>query len=155
MSEFHASPWLIESETLLSHMREVSCLGGYTQIKKVLAHVIKETRRDKVSALVFVGDCMEENVDQLCHQAGQLGLLGVPAFVFHEGDDPIAAKAFRQIARLTRGAYCRFDAGSAQQLRELLGAVAVYAAGGRRALADYSQRAGALTRQLVHQLDKD
>ncbi len=155
MAEFHASPWLVESTALLQTMREVHCLGGYTQIGKVLTHVIEETRRQKVSALVFVGDCVEEKVDHLCHQAGQLALLGVPAFMFHEGGDPLAENAFRQIARLTRGAYCRFDAGSAQQLRELLGAVAVYAAGGRRALEDYSRGAGALTRQLVHQLGKD
>ena len=48
---------------------------------------------------------------------------------------PAPRRAFREIARLTKGAYCRFDAGSAAQLRELLSAVAVYAAGGRKALA--------------------
>src|SRR5262249_9246442 len=92
---------------------------------------IAETKREKVDALVFVGDCMEEDPDRICHLAGQLGLLGVPAFVFHERADPRAARTFKEIARLTRGAYCHFDADSARQLRDLLAAVAVYATGGR------------------------
>ena len=44
-------------------------------------------------------------------------------------------RVYREIARRTKGAYCRFDAGSAQQLRELLRAVAVFAVGGMTALA--------------------
>ena len=47
---------------------------------------------------------------------------------------PAAEAAFREIARLTGGAWCRFDMGSAAQLRELLRAAAAYAAGGRDAL---------------------
>ena len=84
---------------------------------------------------------MEEAIDDLCAAAGELGLLGVPAFMFQEGDDPIAEQAFREIARLTRGAYCRFDPGAAHQLAELLRAAAAYAAGGMRALADLSRAA--------------
>ena len=50
------------------------------------------------------------------------------------GAGATAERAFKEIARLTRGAYCHFDAGSAGQLRALLAAVAVYATGGRKAL---------------------
>ena len=70
---------------------------------------------------------MEEDIDELCHTAGELGLLGLPVFIFHEGGEWKAAEAFHQISRLTHGACCPFDANSAQQLRELLSAVAVYA----------------------------
>ena len=94
-----------------------------------------ETRAKRVSALVFVGDAMEEDVDALCHAAGELGLRGTPVFVFHEGHDPVAANAFRQIAQLSGGATAPFDAQSPETLRELLRAVAVFAAGGRPALA--------------------
>ncbi len=152
--EFEASPWVATSEELLERMTAVHCRGGQTQIEQVLRHVIAETCKRRVNALVFVGDCVEESVDELCVLAGELGLLGIPAFLFHEGADPIAERAFRQIARLTRGAYCRFDAGSPQQLRDLLSAVAVYASGGRRALENFSRRTGGVTRQLTHDLDK-
>jgi hypothetical protein len=123
-----------------------------TQIGRVLEHAVRETQRHRVDALVLVGDCLEEPVDSLCHQAGQLGLLGVPAFVFQEGSDSGAALGFREIARLTRGAYCAFDAGSARQLRELLKAVAVYAVGGRPALTEFGRRQGGLIQQLTRQL---
>jgi hypothetical protein len=140
--ECKASRWVGAATELHRVMRGVSCVGGETQIGRVLGHAAKEARAGKVNALVFVGDAMEEKADELCRLAGELGLLGVPLFIFHEGRDPVAASAFRQMARLSRGAYCRFDAGSAEQLRQLLGAVAAYAAGGPAALADYGGRTG-------------
>lgn len=147
-----ASRWTSDARELLRVMTKVRCLGGLTQIRKVLGHALKETARDKVNAIVFVGDCMEEDVDDLCDLAGRLGLAGVPVFIFHEGGEPGAARAFRQVARLSGGAYCSFDTGSADQLRELLGAVAVYAAGGRKALENYGRRRGGLVPQLTHQV---
>jgi hypothetical protein len=150
--ECRATPWVGNSRDLVERMNRVRCLGGRTQIRKVLHHAMKETKRQPVDALVFVGDCMEEDVDKLCHQAGELGLLGVRAFMFHEGGEPVARRAFEQIAQLTGGAYCPFDAGSAQQLKELLSAVAVYAAGGRRALEDMGAKRGGAALLITHQL---
>ncbi|HXG78744.1 MAG TPA: VWA domain-containing protein [Methyloceanibacter sp.] len=137
-NECQASKWVGDTEALARLMRKVNCEGGFTQIRKVLAHAKRESAACKVNALVYVGDCMEENVDELAQLAGELGLIGVPVFIFHEGREPRAELAFREIARLSRGAYCPFDAGSARQLRELLTAVAVYATGGRKALKDFT-----------------
>ncbi|TDJ63554.1 MAG: VWA domain-containing protein [Proteobacteria bacterium] len=153
-AEFNAGPWLVDPAALLKRMTLVSCLGGQTQIEKTLRHTITETKKKKVNALVFVGDCMEEDADGLCQLAGELGVLGVPAFLFHEGHDAIAERAFKQIARLSGGAYCHFDSNSAQQLRDLLSAVAVYVAGGRRALADFGERKGGVAGLLTHQIKK-
>lgn len=150
--EFHADAWTADSGTLLRHMTRARCLGGATQIEKVLKHTIKEAKDQKPDALVFVGDCMEENVDQLCRLAGELGLLGVPVFLFQEGHEPNAARSFAQIARISGGAHCRFDAGSAQQLKDLLSAVAVFAAGGRRALENFSKKRGKDVKQLTRQI---
>jgi hypothetical protein len=136
-------------------MTAVRCLGGYTQIGRVLEHATAMAKEQRVDALVFVGDCMEEDIDEICHLAGVLGLHGVPAFTFHEGGDPRAGQAFRQIAKLTKGAYCPFDTGSAHQLRDLLSAVAVYAAGGRPALERLGQRRGETVRRLSRQIDRD
>lgn len=132
--ECRASKWVSDPDALARLMTSVNCRGGFTQIGKVLTHARRETTDKQVNALVYVGDAMEENIDELCGRAGELALLGLPVFLFQEGRDSAAATAFREIASLTKGAYCRFDAGSAAQLRELLQAVAVYAAGGRRAL---------------------
>jgi hypothetical protein len=152
LAECRASGWIAESGRLAQLMERIDCRGGHTQIRKVLAHAKKETERRKVQALVFVGDAMEEPIDDLCAVAGELGLLGVPAFMFQEAADPVAEQAFREIARLTRGAYCRFDAGAAHELRALLRAVAAYAAGGLRALADLSARRQSAAQRLLEQL---
>jgi hypothetical protein len=141
-----------QAERLAEVMSRIDCRGGHTQISKVLAHAKRETQLKKVQALVFVGDAMEESIDDLCHSAGELGLLGVPTFTFQEGADPIAEQAFREIARLTRGAYCRFDPGAAHQLGELLRAAAAYAAGGMRALTDLSARRQAGAIRLLEQM---
>src|SRR5437660_5812936 len=152
LGECRASQWVSKAERLAALMEQIDCRGGHTQIGKIIAHATRETQRNKVQALVFVGDAMEEKLDDLCHAAGALGLLGVPAFMFQEGGDPIAQEAFREVARLTRGAYCRFDPGAAHQLGELLRAVAAYAAGGMRALADLSARRDAGAIKLIRQM---
>ena len=150
--ECRASKWVPNAKELLRLMTSVRCRGGQTQITKVLDHAKREAELGKVNALVFVGDALEEDIDRVCHKAGELGLLGVQMFLFHEGGDPVAERGFRELARLTGGAYCPFDAGSAQQLRDLLSAVAVYAAGGRRALITYGNSKGENVLRLTRQI---
>ena len=152
LSECRASRWVSQAERLAALMERIDCRGGHTQIGKVIAHAKRETQAAKVQALVFVGDAMEEKLDELCQASGELGLLGVPAFMFQEGADPVAEQAFREIAALSRGAYCRFDPGAAHQLAELLRAAAAYAAGGMRALADLSARHHAGAIKLLEQM---
>ncbi|MFN3743443.1 MAG: VWA domain-containing protein [Hyphomicrobiaceae bacterium] len=154
--ECRASKWVSDPDALARLMTTVHCRGGYTQIGKVLAHTRQETEKRKVNALVYVGDCMEESVDDLCGRAGELALHGVPVFLFQEGRDPAAERAFREIARLTKGAWCAFDQGSAHQLRTLLRAVAVYASGGRTALQRLSTtREADGARLLLTQMKRD
>lgn len=152
--ECKSSPWVNSSDELVRRMVKVRCLGGRTQLRKILRHAIKETDAKRINALVFVGDCFEEDIDDVCHVAGELGVRGVPAFLFQEGHDPMASQAFAQIARLTGGAHCRFDLSSAQQLKDLLSAVAVFAAGGHAALEDFSSRSGGAVRQITSQIKR-
>jgi hypothetical protein len=152
LAECRASPWIAEPERLGKLMSRIDCQGGHTQIGKVLAHARRENERAKVGPLVFVGDAMEESLDDLCARAGELGLRNVPAFMFQEGYDPVCEQAFREIARLTRGAYCRFSPGAAHELAELLRAAAAYAAGGMKALADLKARQSAGAIKLLEQL---
>jgi hypothetical protein len=147
--ECRASRWVASPSELVRLMQAVRCVPGRTQLRRVLRHALNETAKERVHALVFVGDAMEEEVDDLGHLAGELGLRGVRAFMFHEGGDRAAEGAFRQVAELTGGACCRFDAGSPGQLRELLRAVAAYAAGGVRALEDLSRREGGQQIRLI------
>ncbi|MCG6898266.1 MAG: VWA domain-containing protein [Thiocapsa sp.] len=150
--DFATSPWYQDSDELLKRMNRVLCEAGLTQIGRVLAHALAEAEKGRVDAVVLVGDCMEESRERLADLAGRLGLLGVPAFVFQEGRDPAAERCFREIARLTGGAWCPFDSSSPQMLRDLLSAVAVYAAGGRQALIDFGRTRGGAALQLTHQV---
>jgi hypothetical protein len=150
--ECKASRWVSDSRALVELMTSVRCKAGQTQIRRVLRHAIAETKREPVRALVFIGDAMEEELDELAALAGELGILGVRAFLFQEGDDPRAERAFREIARLTGGAWCRFDRNAPNELRELLGAVAAYAAGGAAVLEDLRRRPSNVVRLLAHQV---
>ncbi|MDG2570989.1 hypothetical protein P7L87_25890 [Vibrio parahaemolyticus] len=129
-SECRASRWVADPRALTDLMTRIICRGGQTQIGRVLRHVRTEASQTPVKVLVYVGDAMEEPIDELCAVAGELGLLGLKAFMFHEGHDRKAGLAFQEIARLSGGAYARFDAGAPHTLSELLRAAAAFAAGG-------------------------
>jgi hypothetical protein len=147
--ECRASKWVVNAAALRNLMTGIDCRGGHTQLLKVLGHVQRETQQTRVAALVFIGDALEEDADQLCRKAGELGLLGVRCFFFQEGRDTLVERVFREMARLTRGAYFRLGPDSARELAELLAAVAIYAQGGLPALADSSRREA---RRLLTQL---
>ena len=148
LNECRASGWISEPAQLAKLMSKIDCQGGNTQIGRVLSEARREAASSGVRAVVFVGDAMEENIDNLCAKAGELGLLKVPVFMFQEGHDVDAERAFKEIARLTGGAWCRFDPGAAGQLRELLRAAAAYAAGGREALLRLSKTASGAAKLL-------
>jgi hypothetical protein len=132
--EARASRWVADAAALRGMMERIACHGGLTQIGRILDHAAEEAAKQPVAALAYVGDAMEEDVDALCDRAGRLALRGTRAFMFLEGHDPAAARAYREIARLTRGAMLPFDRSAPGELRALLGAVAAFAAGGHPAL---------------------
>ncbi|MHA6642226.1 vWA domain-containing protein [Mesorhizobium sp. A623] len=134
LGECRSSAFVTDTGSLKRLMTRIECRSGHTQIGKVLSHALKQTASAKVNALVYIGDAMEENVDDLAEKAGRLGLHGVPVFIFQEGHDSGAEAAFKEIARLTKGAWFRFDRRAAANLAGLLSAVAVFAAGGLKAL---------------------
>jgi hypothetical protein len=152
LAECRASSFVAQPERLRELMSRIECRGGQTQIGKVLAHARRENERGRIAVVVFIGDAMEESLDDLCAAAGALGLRNVRAFMFQEGYDPVCEQAFREVARLTHGAFCRFSPGSAHELAELLRAAAAYAAGGMKALADLGARQSAGAVKLIEQL---
>lgn len=150
--ECRASKWTGDTNHLARLMSGIRCMGGNTQILRVLKHLRSEAASGKINACVYIGDAMEENIDQLAHVAGEVGLLGIPVFMFQEGRDGAAEAGYREIARLTRGAYFRFGSDSSRVLRELLAAVAVYAAGGQAALRDHSAQSAGAAALLLEQM---
>ena len=150
-NDFTASDWCRSASELMNQMNRVRCRGGHTQIKKVLQHAMQEHSISRLKAIIFVGDAIEEDSDNLCHLAGQLGVMGLPLFMFHEGTHQGVGSVFKQMAKLSGGAYAPFNLQSASELKELLSAVAVYTTGGRAALEQFertTRRPTLLTRQL-------
>ena len=143
------SAWMTDAHAMARLMAKVECEAGYTKIAKALAHVRQENQRQKIDAVVLVGDAMEEIHSELCDAAAGLA---VPLFIFQEGNNPDASRTFAQMARLSRGAHCQFDAGAARQLAELLQAVAAFATGGVQALSDLRTEGA---RKLLGQIKKD
>jgi hypothetical protein len=142
--------WTTDTSELAGEMSRIRCAAGSTKIARVLGHIRAEHQREKIAAAVFIGDAVEEMRGALYDAAAGLG---VPIFCFQEGDglagyvdhrgelvfdDPPqkVEHIFREIARLTGGAYGKFNAGAARQLGELLRAVAAFAVGGIAALAN-------------------
>ncbi|MBC05289.1 VWA domain-containing protein [Thalassospira sp.] len=155
LSECKSSGWCRNAKSFRDYITKVTCRAGHTQIERVLAHVEREAGDKKIDALIYVGDCIEENPDHLAPIAGKLALKGVKAFMFQEGHDRDAAFAFGEIARITGGAFMQFDASAAGKLRDLLGAVASYAVGGQEGLSIYQKKTGSEeVLRLGHQLRK-
>lgn len=140
---FRASAWASDSMELADEMAAIRCDSGPTQIGAVLRHIHGETTRNRVSAAVFVGDTFEEDFHHVLADARKLGLLNVPVFVFHEIGREEAEAPLRAIASATGGGYARFpDGDPTQDLGPLLGAVAAFAQGGRKAMLAYGERSG-------------
>lgn len=152
IGECKAGPFVTRAGDMIAHMTRVSCRAGRTQIARVLRHALSVHERAPVSALVFIGDCVEEEPDELYGLAGEMGLRKLPAFIFHEGYEPTAERVLSHVARLSGGACCKFDAHGPDELRRLLAAVAAYAAGGRPALEHHAQKVGGAVLRLTHQM---
>lgn len=139
--ECTASKWVEDPTDLANIMSRISCRAGETQIERVLKHVRKEHQRQKIDAVILISDSCEENPDEIYKAARELG---VPVFMFQEGDDPEIAGIYAQVASLTKGASCQFDNKSAARLADLLKAVIAYATGGLKALANENSTAARL-----------
>jgi hypothetical protein len=167
VNECRHSKWVSQPSALEMLMGRIGCMAGYTQIRKVLEHARDEMAKRPVNALVYVGDSFEENIDLVIPRAREAGM---PVFVFQEksarssdgrvqsleggDDDPNETeKAFRAMATTSGGAYFLFDESSADQLRQLLGAVAVYATQGTAGLEAQVQ-VSAPARTLLTQIKK-
>lgn len=152
LGEFFASDWHEKSDSLLQLMAGIQCQAGATQLEKLFRHALQENGAQRLKGVVFVGDSAEESVDVLAQAAGKLGMLNVPLFLFQERGDPQTRAVFKELCRLSGGAYSQFDAASAAQLKELLQAVAAYAAGGLKALREFSAGSSGVVRLLEQQL---
>jgi hypothetical protein len=139
--ECSASRWLTDGKALARIMSTVTCRAGHTQIARVLRHAGKEHADQRISGLIVISDACEEIPADLYSAARELTF---PVFMFQEGDCERVAEIYAEIARITGGAHCSFDANAAQRLADLLKAVAAFATGGVKALENQGTAAATL-----------
>jgi hypothetical protein len=135
--ECRASKWVSSGEQLAQSMNKIECVGGFTQIGRVLAHALREHEKAPVQAVVFIGDMFEEELETVAALASECGMVGLQIFMFQEGHDPAARKVFRLLALKSGGAYFEFNPGTSravEQLSERLNAIARLAVGDTEAL---------------------
>jgi hypothetical protein len=144
--ECSASRWVSNAHTLRSIMTGIVCRAGHTQIRKVLDHVRKEHAKQSINAVVYVGDACAETPADLYEAT-----CSVPVFLFQEGNNPQTSAIFATLAKLTGGAHVEFNPNSPVTLAELLKAVATFATGGTKALANQASEAA---RRLLTQIKK-
>jgi hypothetical protein len=142
LGECVASRWLSDGTALGAIMSRVSCAAGHTQIQRVLAHARRENARAQVNALILIADACEEIPADLYAEAREL--VGVPVFLFQEGNNPEVTRIYAEIATITGGAHSKFDIDAAQRLADLLRAVAAFAVGGVKALTSQTTKAARL-----------
>ena len=109
--ECRTSKWVSSGVEIAHLMNRIDCKGGYTQIRRVLEHALRENEKAAVQALVFIGDAMEEQIETLAAAAGELGMQGVPIFIFQEGRNAAVRRAFRAVGSEIRGSLLRVQPG--------------------------------------------
>ena len=84
--EFKVSKWLTQSRAPATrHAARSIAWAATPRSPACCATPPSSIASSAIHAVVFIGDAVEEPVDELCHLAGELGLLGLPLFIFHEG----------------------------------------------------------------------
>ncbi len=114
-------------------VKGVRCMAGHTALCEILEEAVEI---NGLSALIYIGDCFEEGKHKAESLARKLKVKKVPCFMFIEGDDPEAQKAFAMIAEITGGALFPFEMAATIRVKEKLEAIAAYAAGGMKLLRE-------------------
>jgi hypothetical protein len=147
------TPFTANPAVLRDRAAAIGCIAGHTQMLPILSRALAAPG---VRVVTYIGDVFEESLGRGRRLADEMGRRGVKLFVLHDVADWNArrdAEIFLDLARRTGGCLLPFDAKAPDRLRELLGAVAVYAVGGV-ALLEQQQRmlpgAAALLKHLGH-----
>ena len=117
LAECRASGWVSEADRLADLMERIDCRGGHTQIGKVLAPCAARDAKHQ-GAGAGLRRRRHGGVARRSLRGGGRARAARRAGLHVPGRRtmPVAEQAFREIARLTRGAYCRFDPGAAHEL---------------------------------------
>jgi len=140
--------------TVVMDRAECSC-GCYVNIRDVLAQSVKEAEERPLRAVIIVGDAFHDDpdgLDEAAISATRLRRAGTRLFLIQLGDDLITARRLQYLARVSGGAYFRFDPRTQErQFSEMWKAVSAYASGGEEAVKMTGGQAATLLLQHLKQ----
>jgi hypothetical protein len=106
--------WITDPDDMAGVIDRAECnCGCYVNIRDVLAQAVKENEGRPLRAVIIVGDAFHDDPDGLDEAAicaNQLRRAGTRVFLMQLGDDLITARRLQYLARISGGAYFRFDA---------------------------------------------
>jgi hypothetical protein len=148
--------WITDAGDMAGVMDRAECnCGCYVNIRDVLGQAVKEAEDRPLRAVIIVGDAFHDDPDDLDEAAicaNQLRRAGTRVFLMQLGDDLITTRRLQYLARISGGAYFRFDPRTQErQFSEMLKAVSAYAAGGEEAVKMTGGQAATLLLQHLKQ----
>ncbi len=148
--------WITDPDDMASVMDRAECnCGCYVNIRDVLAQAVKEAEERPLRAVIIVGDAFHDDpdgLDEAAISANRLRRAGTRVFLMQLGDDLITARRLQYLARVSGGAYFRFDPRTQErQFSEMWEAVSAYAAGGEQAVKMTGGQAATLLLQHLKQ----
>lgn len=135
------SPFTRAADRLRKEITQVTCEVGETALNAILDQSMEIP---SLRAMIYIGDCFEEDEDDAIHLAHKLHLKGVRCFFFQDRLSPhsemgYVSQVFGEIAKITEGALFDFDQRSPKRTGEEMQAIARLAAGGIAALEQDSK----------------
>jgi hypothetical protein len=123
------SPFHPHVDNIRDEAAGVACVAGPTRMLDIMEETL---RRTGVKALVYIGDCFEEDMERGLAVAERLGLRGIKLVVLHDTTTGGTGSggAFRMMAARAGGLVLPFDMSSLDRLADALSAVGAYVAGG-------------------------
>jgi hypothetical protein len=131
--------WITDADDMAGVMDRAECsCGCYVNVRDVLAQAVKENEERPLRAVIIVGDAFHDDpdgLDEAAISANQLRREGTRLFLIQLSDDPSTARRLQYLARVSNGAYFRFDPRTQErQFSEMCEAISAYAAGGEEAV---------------------
>ena len=146
--------WITDPTDMANLMDRVECsCGCYVNIRDVLAQAASEAEDRPLRAVIIIGDAFHDDpdgLDEAAIAANQLRRAGTRVFLIQLGDDPTTARRLQYLARVSGGAYFRFDPRTQErQFADMWEAMSAYTTGGEEAVkATRGQAATLLLEQL-------
>ena len=148
--------WINDPDDMAGLMDRAECnCGCYVYIRDALGQAVKENEDRPMRAVIIVGDASHDDpdgLDEAAISANRLRRAGTRVFLMQLGDDLITARRLQYLARVSGGAYFRFDPRTQErQFSEMWNPVSVYASGGEEAVKMAGGQAATLLLQHLKQ----